>query len=186
MNDLKTPYLDSEIDELKNYESDLSKDGRERLDEYRQIKDTLLEYELNKEGLARVCVENQRLKSNLEVIKAELEKMQKHFTAKDLELQTVKAELEMSKYTGQSAVNELYRYKQETDEIVKGLKAELKGFKRAEEHQRKNAVKALLDLGKAQAERDELRAFVRKWQKATLDEMMDLEDESQELLKGKQ
>lgn len=158
---MKTPYLDNEIGEIELWVTlnpNVSKSSEAKLAEYQQIKDTLLEYELNKEGLARVCAENQRLKSNLEVIKAELEKMQKHFTAKDLELQTVKAELEMSKYTGQSAVNELHKYKQETDEVVRTLNAE----------------------------RDELRAFVSRVAnaKAIRSEDTDfLQKQAQQLLK---
>lgn len=78
------------------------------------------------------------------------------------ELEAVKAELEMSKYTGQSAVNELHKYKQETDEIVRGLKAELEKVK-LDLHVEKEAQKVDTDLlKKAQSERDELRAFVKE------------------------
>lgn len=96
----------------------------------------------------------------LEAVKAEFEKLQKHFTAKDLELDTVKAELEMSKYTGQSAVNELHKYKQETDEVVRTLNAE----------------------------RDELRAFVSRVAnaKAIRSEDTDfLQKQAKQLLKAK-
>lgn len=100
------------------------------------------------------------------------------------ELETVKAELEKYQLSESSFRLKLRRAEKERDELREALddktkrfntacnqwdqlkkvldqtEEELKGFKLAEEHQRKNAVAALLDLGKCQEEVQRLTALL--------------------------
>lgn len=89
--------------------------------------------------------------------------------------------------------------KPSTFEAIKNLEAELERVKKQkyyltnQYHQKskrlheKNSIIDVLRVEKAelQAENERFKGFVKKWQKTTLDGMMDLEDKVQELLKEK-